>query len=395
MTLQVSHLRNMFIGDNGVRDLSFQLGESQVLSLLGPSGCGKSTSLRCIAGLVKPQSGTITLDGRTLFDGGSKVNLPPRQRDMGMVFQSYAVWPHMTVFDNVAYPLRRRHVARAEIRRRVGEVLELLDIQRHEKRGVGFLSGGEQQRVSLARAIVARPKVVLYDEPLSSLDRQMRTQLRRDIRDLHRQMGISAIYVTHDKEEALYLSDSIAVMARGQVRQVGTPDEIYGNPRDRFVAGVMGFENVIMATDVADDGANVSFEVAPGARVAARKRGEYVANDLEGFAIRSAAVHFASARHGSADAFGARPGSVLTGTVTSVGFLGESFEISVAAGEAKLTARVSAAEWASAALGDLTAGDRVELFLPIDEVVPLRKKGEAVTSFDASTAAPELAVVSA
>jgi iron(III) transport system ATP-binding protein len=224
-----------FTGDVlAVDDLDLAVEPGSLVTLLGPSGCGKTTTLRMIAGL-EPATG-----GRILIDGQDVTRLPANLRDVTMVFQSYALFPHMNVFDNVAYGLRVARVSGAELTRRVGEALEMVGMEGLERRGSAALSGGQQQRVALARALVMQPKVLLFDEPLSNLDAKLRRRVRQDIRDLQQRLGITSVYVTHDQEEALAISDVIVVMHQGRVRQTGAPFELYSRPADRFVADFIG-----------------------------------------------------------------------------------------------------------------------------------------------------------
>lgn len=217
-----------------VDNVSLRLREGELLTLLGPSGCGKTTTLRMVGGFEFPTSGEILLDGKVIND------VPPNRRDTAMVFQSYALFPHMTVFENVAYGLRMRKLTASAICTKVREVLALVGLEGMEQRPPGALSGGQQQRVALARALVVEPKVLLLDEPLSNLDAKLRTQMRVEIRKIQQALNITSIYVTHDQEEAMSLSDRIAVMNKGRIEQVGTPMEVYGRPATRFVADFMG-----------------------------------------------------------------------------------------------------------------------------------------------------------
>lgn len=221
-------------------DLEIRTGESIVL--LGPSGCGKTTTLRMIAGFEQPDGGEIRLDGRII--GSSGVMLPPEQRRLGMVFQNYAVWPHKTVFDNVAYGLSVAKVPRAELRQRVMDALEAVKLTGLQGRYSSELSGGQQQRVALARAIVTRPSVLLLDEPLSNLDAGLRQEMRLELRELHRRTRMTSLYVTHDQEEALVLADRVVVMNVGVIEQIGSPEEIYYRPRNQFVAEFVGVNNL-------------------------------------------------------------------------------------------------------------------------------------------------------
>jgi len=216
------------------------------LTLLGPSGCGKTTTLRAIAGLEKPTAGEIRIDDRAVYSSARRVNLPPEQRELSMVFQSYAIWPHMTVAENVAYGLNLRKVPKTEVTRRVNDVLDLVRLGGLGDRPASRLSGGQQQRVALARAIAFNPKALLLDEPLSNLDAKLRAEMRVELRELQRRIDVTSIYVTHDQEEALAISDRIIVMNGGLIEQVGTPAEIYDRPRTRFVADFIGAANIIV-----------------------------------------------------------------------------------------------------------------------------------------------------
>ncbi|MBV8394009.1 MAG: ABC transporter ATP-binding protein, partial [Alphaproteobacteria bacterium] len=215
-------------------DLAIEDGE--FLTLLGPSGCGKTTTLRMVAGLERNDTGRIAIGGRLVSDAATNFFVPPEQRKLGMVFQSYAIWPHMTVFDNVAYPLSVRHVAKAEIRERVTTALRLVEMEHYADRPAPALSGGQQQRVAIARALVFEPEVLLLDEPLSNLDARLRATMGEEFRALQRRLGITTLYVTHDQEEAMALSDRVVVMQRGRIQQIGTPEQVYRRPASREVA---------------------------------------------------------------------------------------------------------------------------------------------------------------
>jgi len=246
--LRVEGLVKDFGGIRAVDDISFTAGPGEFISLLGPSGCGKTTTLRCIAGFEHPQQGRITLDGTPLTDAAAGIFTPPHRRRFGMVFQSYAVWPHMTVFDNVAYPLKvQGGVARGEIADRVRAKLEIVGLGGLEERYPNHLSGGQQQRVALARAIVMEPHALLFDEPLSNLDAKLRERMRFELIELQRQLGIPAVYVTHDQTEAMVMSDRILVMQKGIIAQEGPPEDIYARPANAFVADFIGLCNFLAA----------------------------------------------------------------------------------------------------------------------------------------------------
>ncbi len=229
---------------NAVQDADLQIEQGELVTLLGPSGCGKTTTLRMIAGFEFPTSGHILLDGKEIND------LPPNKRDMSMVFQSYAIFPHLNIFENVAYGLNVQRLSKAEIERRVAAVMKLVELTGYEKRAPNQLSGGQQQRVALARALVMEPKVLLMDEPLSNLDAKLRESMRTEIRRIQKRLGITSVYVTHDQIEAMTLSDRVVVMNKGLIEQVGTPVEVYRHPRTRFVADFIGRANFIEGTVV-------------------------------------------------------------------------------------------------------------------------------------------------
>jgi len=225
-----------------VNHVDLEVKQGEMLTLLGPSGCGKTTTLRCIAGLESPEGGDIVIDGKPMISAGF---VHSSQRGIGMVFQNYAVWPHMRVFNNVAYGLKLKKVPRQEIRVKVNDVLKMVGLEGLGDRYPSQLSGGQQQRVALARALVGNPKVLLLDEPLSNLDAKLREKMRFEIKSLVKRMGITAVYVTHDQAEAMVISDRIAVMDSGNIVQVGTAQEIYNNPANRFVADFIGTMNFI------------------------------------------------------------------------------------------------------------------------------------------------------
>ncbi len=238
--VKVSQLNKQF-GDNTVlEDVDFTIRDGEFFTLLGPSGCGKSTTLNCIAGLEQPTSGTIAVGDETFVDSSRRVFVPPEGRNLGMVFQSYALWPHKTIEDNLAMPLQIRKIGKDEQRRLIDDALEKVGLLHLRGRYPHQLSGGQQQRVALARALVYSPKVLLLDEPLSNLDAKLREQARAWLKRLQSELGITTVYVTHDQDEALALSDRIAVMSRGHMIQVGTPKEIYESPATAEVAAFVG-----------------------------------------------------------------------------------------------------------------------------------------------------------
>ncbi len=236
-------------------NVNLQIQQGELITLLGPSGCGKTTTLRMIAGFEFPTSGKIRLDG-------TEINtLPPNKRDMSMVFQSYAIFPHLNIFENIAYGLNVQHLSKSEIGRRVGAVMQLVELAGYENRAPNQLSGGQQQRVALARALVMEPKVLLMDEPLSNLDAKLRESMRTEIRRIQRGLGITSVYVTHDQIEAMTLSDRVVVMNKGLIEQVGTPVEVYRYPKTRFVADFIGRANFIEAVVVSGKPENLLVQV--------------------------------------------------------------------------------------------------------------------------------------
>lgn len=226
-------------------DVDLTIPPNQIFTLLGPSGCGKTTLLRAIVGLETPDSGEIAIGGEIVWSKEKNIFVPPEKRGLNMVFQTYAIWPHMNVFDNVAYPLQTRKESKEDITRKVKKTLRFVQLEGFENRPATKLSGGQQQRVALARALVAEPRVILFDEPLSNLDAKLREETRKELRDFLTELKITAVYVTHDRIEALALSDSIAVMKDGHIIEMGTPKKIYFNSDHRFVADFIGRANLI------------------------------------------------------------------------------------------------------------------------------------------------------
>ena len=238
--IEIQNLFKRFKDVVAINRIQLEINKGEMLTLLGPSGCGKTTTLRCIAGLEKPEEGDIIIDGQPML---SKGFVPPAKRGIGMVFQNYAVWPHMKVFSNIVYGLKLQRLPKQKIREKAEQVLELVGLAGLEDRYPAQLSGGQQQRVALARALVTNPKVLLLDEPLSNLDAKLREELRFEIKSLVQRMGITAVYVTHDQAEAMVISDRIAVMDSGNVVQIGNSQEIYKKPANRFVADFIGTMN--------------------------------------------------------------------------------------------------------------------------------------------------------
>ena len=325
--LRVEKLRKIFAttAKAAVDDVSFTIAAGEIVVLLGPSGCGKTTTLRCVAGLEHPTSGKIVIGGTVYTDPQAGVLVPPRNRNLGMVFQSYAVWPHMTVRQNVAYPLKSRGVKGAALTKGVLEALELVELADYADRPVTQLSGGQMQRVALARSMVYQPQILLLDEPLSNLDAQLRLRLRDDLRRIIKRVGLTALYVTHDQTEAVVLGDRIGVMRDGKLLQLDTPSEIYNQPADLFVAGFTGATNVIDGTVVTRDGGFGIVAVASGEKLTARMGADLPVGAAVRVALRPDNVGLAPAGEGFAGRVETRHYQG-TQTVYQVSVLGTSIE---------------------------------------------------------------------
>src|SRR4051812_10040391 len=254
-----------------VNGVGFTVAQGEHVTLLGPSGCGKTTTLRAIAGLEQPSGGLIRINNEIVYSAAARRNVPAEKRGVSMVFQSYAVWPHMSVADNVAYGLRVRKLPKAEIAEQVVRALDLVQMRAFADRSAALLSGGQQQRVALARAIAFSPDVLLFDEPLSNLDAKLRAEMRVELRALQHRLGVASLYVTHDQEEALAISDRVIVMNVGGIEQIGTPEDIYNRPRTRFVADFVGSANLIAGQvgAAAPGPGPVDFDAAGGIRLQA------------------------------------------------------------------------------------------------------------------------------
>jgi spermidine/putrescine ABC transporter ATP-binding subunit len=330
-----------------VAGIDLEIAEGEFFSLLGPSGCGKTTTMRMVAGFEEPTAGAIRLHGRDVTD------VPPNKRDINMVFQSYALFPHMDVFENVAFGLRRKSVAKPEITRRVGEMLEIVDMAGRSERRPRELSGGQQQRVALARALVNNPRALLLDEPLGALDLKLRQAMQVELKRIQREVGITFVYVTHDQGEALTMSDRIAVMNDGKIEHLGTPREIYEHPRTRFVAGFIGTSNLLTGTVSRMDGDRAVIELGPDERIIVPVQDRMVSpgTRLE-LTVRPEKIDLETAPP-------AGEGCTLRGTVTEVVYLGTStsFSVSTTAGSDMVVFQQNSASAATVA----SRGDSVWL----------------------------------
>jgi iron(III) transport system ATP-binding protein len=325
-----------------VGGIELHVEEGQLFTVLGPSGCGKTTTLRCIAGLESPDEGEVRVGGRLLFSSRARVSVPASERGLGMVFQSYAIWPHMTVSEHAAFPLRvaprRERPSRRELQERVAEALAVVRLGHLAARRATDLSGGEQQRLSLARALVRRPPLLLLDEPLSNLDVQLRQEMRYEIQRLQRELGVTCLYVTHDQAEALALSSAVAVMRGGLIEQVGAPDEIYERPASPFVAGFIGAANLIEG--VVEGGS------APGVADIRTSAGRLRAWLSDGFGHGSSVTVVARPEQLWLDTSpaGISAANGWRGRISARAFLGEVVEHVVEVGELELRVRSAPAE---------------------------------------------------
>jgi iron(III) transport system ATP-binding protein len=374
--VEIQALTKSYGGHQVLRDLNIEVAEGEFLTLLGPSGCGKTTTLRCVAGLERADSGEIRIGGTVVASGASRVFVPPNKRDIGMVFQSYALWPHMTVAGNVAYPLRMRRKAGGSTRQQVADILQTVGMAPYAQRHVTDLSGGQQQRVALARAMVARPGLLLFDEPLSNLDAKLRRDMRREIRAAHDASGGSSIYVTHDQEEAITLSDRVVVLRGGVVQQIGAPRDIYEHPVNSFVADFVGYDNILPGTvaGAADRGCAVLLGAGEGESGGVgpvwAANGQVKAATVGGnvlIAVR--AEHLAVEPLAAA---GDIPDGALAGLVASRTYTGQHVEYVVEVGAQRLLARMTVEQHATAGAG-LAVGEKVAVRFNPDRTVVIRE----------------------
>jgi iron(III) transport system ATP-binding protein len=348
--IHVDGLVKQFGDQRALNDVTFGVSEGELFTLLGPSGCGKSTTLMSVAGFQAPEEGRIAVGNETFFDASRRLNIAAERRNLGMVFQSYAVWPHMTVFENLAFPLKVRKQKRSQIRPRVLEVLELVEMSPYVDRYPHQLSGGQQQRVALARALVYSPSVLLLDEPFSNLDAKLRERARTWVKELQRTLGLTTVFVTHDQDEALSMSDRVAVMSAGEVQQIGTPEEIYRKPANRFVAEFVGRVNLLSGTVAAWEGGRLALELDGGRKLWADAEHAPTPNAKLTLAVRPEALRLEPADsplNGS---------NTLDANVHSVAFLGDHYQYELESGSLTLTAQTARA----------VVGNRVKVHIPPD-----------------------------
>ena len=361
----ISNLSMSYRGSHGahpaVNGVSLEARQGSFYTLLGPSGCGKTSLLRCVAGLEQPDEGEIAIAGETVYSSQRNIFVPPHRRRIGMVFQSYAIWPHMTVFENVAFPLRRRHPrpGKAEIRERVQAALALVKLEGLEQRPAPFLSGGQQQRLALARALAAEPLVLLLDEPLSNLDAKLREDMRIEIRQVVDRLGVTTLFVTHEQIEALTMSDVMAVMKEGRIVQEGSPEAIYHRPSEVFVADFIGSSNFLRGELRAEPGAGKFAQIVTAiGPVSCRLECGFAAGDSAAVAIRPEHIVLLDPTERSG-------ANQFDGTIETVTFIGNLYDCRIAIGAERLRVQLPPS-------ARLQSGAQVRLGFPPEHCLALR-----------------------
>lgn len=377
--LVVQRLRKLFHtaeGDQAAVDtISFEVEKGQFYTLLGPSGCGKTTTLRCLAGLEQPDGGEITIGDTLVFSSSRGVRVPANRRAIGMVFQSYAIWPHLSVFGNVAYPLRIKKVSKAEISRRVDEILSLVGLADLVDRPASLLSGGQQQRVALARALIAAPELLLLDEPLSNLDATLRNQMRGELKKMQTQLGVTTVYVTHDQHEAMSMSDRVAIMDCGKIVQSGAPDQIYRHPATEFVATFVGSTNLVK-------GELLNADLKPGINQVSTGLGIIKAYAAAARHMPSKKVSLSIRPELASLSDKASPSeniNALSGRITHAAYLGDSIEYEV-------SVRGTCLRVKAPALSRHPLGSEITVCFPVEHCILIgESRGEPITSESVST----------
>jgi iron(III) transport system ATP-binding protein len=317
---------------HAIRDVSFEVAAGEIVTLLGPSGCGKTTTLRCVAGLEKPSAGSIFINDRAVVDSKHDVFVPPHRRNLGMVFQSYAIWPHMNVLENVAYALEGRGMSKPDMRAQAMQALDTVQMAHLSDRPAPRLSGGQQQRVAIARALVGRPQALLFDEPLSNLDAKLRMEMRKELRRLQLQIGLTSIYVTHDQSEALAISDWIILMKDGQIVERGRPVDIYRWPKKVFTAQFLGATNLFPGTLVGKEGQRARVQGPHGDLVGVLSDPAVQIGAAVQVSVRPEAIGMAS----SPGASGHDDANQISGRLELAVFAGNAVEAEVRVGETKV-----------------------------------------------------------
>ena len=337
--LEIRNLVKRYTAQSVIGPISLSVAAGEFVSLLGPSGCGKTTTLRCIAGFEAPSEGSILLSGTSIEQQ------PPNRRNIGLVFQNYALFPHLTIFENIAFGLRLRRIGDAELKQRVGQALELVGLPDLGKRYPRQLSGGQQQRIAIARSVVLEPRILLFDEPLSNLDLKLRLTMRKELRELQRRLGTTAVYVTHDQGEALALSDRIVVMSNGRIEQTGSPREVYERPANTFVADFIGASNLIDAVVVQVDPGATIVRTNSGLILRASRKACCV-GDRVVVMVRPERVQVIADGEGAVD-------NRLDARITALTYLGQDFHLSIdVLPEQELTAVMRGCPGAGLAAGD-------------------------------------------
>ncbi len=339
--LELKNITVSFDGEKILDDISLSISDKEFVTLLGPSGCGKTTTLRIIAGFLEPDSGDVFFDGEIIN------SLPANKRNVNTIFQRYALFPHLNVYDNIAFGLKVKKVPKDEIKKRVKEMLKLVNLEGFEKRSIAKLSGGQQQRVAIARAVINKPKILLLDEPLAALDLKLRKDMQTELKNIQKQLGITFIFVTHDQEEALSMSDKVVVMNEGKIQHIGTPQDIYNEPVNAFVADFIGESNII--DGVMLDDFKVKIE---GVTLQCLDKG-FKTNEAVDVVIRPEDVDIVHPEKG-----------LITGEVTSVTFLGVHFEIIV---------DVNGFKWMIQTTDESKVGDKVGLLIEPDAIHIMKK----------------------
>ncbi len=356
--IDLKNIRVMFDDEQVLDGLNLSIRDKEFITLLGPSGCGKTTTLRIIAGFLEPDEGEIVFEGKKLN------GVPAYKRQVNTIFQRYALFPHLNVYENIAFGLRIKKQKEAEIKKSVKEMLKLVNLEGFEKRRVNTLSGGQQQRVAIARAIANQPKVLLLDEPLAALDLKLRKDMQKELRNIQRKLGITFIFVTHDQEEALTLSDRVVVMDKGRIQQVGTPQDIYNEPQNAFVADFIGESNILDGTMIKDFYVNFS-----GNNFECLDKG-FEENEQVDVVVRPEDVDIVDISSG-----------MLKGLVTSVDFLGVHYEIIVDIGGFK---------WMIQTTEEHKVGEEVGLYIEPDAIHIMKKSEYSGLYGDYSTYSEEM-----